>query len=636
MSDITHAVGGAPPTSGLPAARADAPRFRIVPARHRARTAGTVLAAVLIALVLNSVLGNPQWGWPVFAEWFLSEPVLSGLARTLLLTALGALFGFALGVPLALARVSRSPLLAACAWAFIWLFRSIPLIVLLLILNNLGYLYDHVRLGVPFTGITFAEVATTDLISPFCAAVLGLTLNHAAFAAEGIRGGILSVDQGQLEAAAALGLPRARQATRIVLPQAMRAFLPVAFNDLIALAKGSSMVYVLAMPELFYTVQVIYRRNLEVIPLLMVATVWYLIILTVLSIVQAQVERRYARGAVREPERSPAAALVGRLAGALPRRRVGAAGRSDATGDARPASKAAGAPSAADAPGAAAPGASASFAASRAPGRARSPGAARAPASGRRGGEIAVQRVSKRFGAHKVLDDVSFVAPAGSVTVILGQSGSGKSTLLRTINHLERVDGGFIDIDGELIGYRREGDTLYELKEKDVLRRRADVGMVFQNFNLFAHLTVLENIVEALVASGRATRAEAERDARELLARVGLAAKAHAYPRQLSGGQQQRVAIARALALKPKVLLFDEPTSALDPELVNEVLDVIKELARSGTTLVIVTHEIGFAREVADTVLFMEHGRIVEAGPPAQVLGAPAHPRTRAFLSKVL
>ncbi|AIV56955.1 amino acid ABC transporter permease/ATP-binding protein [Burkholderia pseudomallei] len=617
MSDITHAVGGALPTSGLPAARADAPRFRIVPARHRARTAGTVLAAVLIALVLNSVLGNPQWGWPVFAEWFLSEPVLSGLARTLLLTALGALFGFALGVPLALARVSRSPLLAACAWAFIWLFRSIPLIVLLLILNNLGYLYDHVRLGVPFTGITFAEVATTDLISPFCAAVLGLTLNHAAFAAEGIRGGILSVDQGQLEAAAALGLPRARQATRIVLPQAMRAFLPVAFNDLIALAKGSSMVYVLAMPELFYTVQVIYRRNLEVIPLLMVATVWYLIILTVLSIVQAQVERRYARGAVREPERSPAAALVGRLAGALPRRRVGAAGRSDAAG-------------------AAAPGASASFAASRAPGRARSPGAARAPASGRRGGEIAVQRVSKRFGAHKVLDDVSFVAPAGSVTVILGQSGSGKSTLLRTINHLERVDGGFIDIDGELIGYRREGDTLYELKEKDVLRRRADVGMVFQNFNLFAHLTVLENIVEAPVASGRATRAEAERDARELLARVGLAAKAHAYPRQLSGGQQQRVAIARALALKPKVLLFDEPTSALDPELVNEVLDVIKELARSGTTLVIVTHEIGFAREVADTVLFMEHGRIVEAGPPAQVLGAPAHPRTRAFLSKVL
>ncbi|WP_082743713.1 MULTISPECIES: amino acid ABC transporter permease/ATP-binding protein [unclassified Burkholderia] len=621
MSDVTHAVGGALPAPGIPAARADAPRFRIVPARYRARTAGTVLAAVLIALVLNSVLGNPQWGWPVFAEWLLSGPVLSGLARTLLLTALGALFGFALGVPLALARVSRSPLLAACAWAFIWLFRSIPLVVLLLILNNLGYLYDHVWLGVPFTGITFADVATADLISPFCAAVLGLTLNHAAFAAEGIRGGILSVDQGQLEAAAALGLPRARQATRIVLPQAMRAFLPVAFNDLISLAKGTSMVYVLAMPELFYTVQVIYRRNLEVIPLLMVATVWYLIILTVLSIVQAQVERRYARGAVRHPGRSPVAALVGKLVDALPRRgrAVVSAARSD------------------DAARAVEKGARPAGEASASGARfARGDRAAAAPAGTRRGGEVAVRRVSKSFGPHKVLDDVSFVAPAGSVTVILGQSGSGKSTLLRTINHLERVDGGFIDIDGELVGYRRDGDTLYELKEKDVLRRRADVGMVFQNFNLFPHLTVLENVVEAPVASGRATRAEAERIARELLARVGLAAKADAYPRQLSGGQQQRVAIARALALKPKVLLFDEPTSALDPELVNEVLDVIKELARSGTTLVVVTHEIGFAREVADTILFMEHGRIIEAGPPAQVLGAPAHPRTRAFLSKVL
>ncbi|WP_082728050.1 amino acid ABC transporter permease/ATP-binding protein [Burkholderia mayonis] len=691
MSDITHAVGGALPAPGIPAARGDAPRFRIVPARYRARTAGTVLAAALVALVLNSVLGNPQWGWPVFAEWFLSEPVLSGLARTLLLTALGALFGFALGVPLALARVSRSPLVAACAWAFIWLFRSIPLVVLLLILNNLGYLYEHVWLGVPFTGITFAEVATTDLISPFCAAVLGLTLNHAAFAAEGIRGGILSVDAGQLEAAAALGLPRARQATRIVLPQAMRAFLPVAFNDLISLAKGTSMVYVLAMPELFYTVQVIYRRNLEVIPLLMVATVWYLIILTVLSVVQAQVERRYARGAVRNPARSPLAAIVGKLTDALPARRgrveraTTRAGGADAASNAsgtrcsagdepraaddasasgagfarvsRVSRVSAGLAGAARAAGAAAlgasggsdvstvPGSAASsesavsdaFAASGASADAKSPvAAARASASERRGGEVAVQRVSKSFGQHKVLDDVSFVARAGSVTVILGQSGSGKSTLLRTINHLERVDGGFIDIDGELIGYRRDGDTLYELKEKDVLRRRVDVGMVFQNFNLFPHLTVLENIVEAPVASGRATRAEAQRVARELLARVGLAAKVDAYPRQLSGGQQQRVAIARALALKPKVLLFDEPTSALDPELVNEVLDVIKELARSGTTLVIVTHEIGFAREVADTILFMEHGRIIEAGPPAQVLGAPAHPRTRAFLSKVL
>ena len=594
MSDTTHLHGALPPLS--PAAARDAgSRLRVVPARHRASTAGTALAVVLIGLVAYSLLGNPQWGWPVFAEWFFAPPVLSGLVRTLLLTALGAVFGLVLGGFVALARLSRSRLLAASAWAFIWLFRSIPLIVLLLILNNLGYLYEHVRLGVPLTGITFVDIATTDLISPFLAAVLGLSLHHAAFSAEVIRGGILAVDQGQLEAAAALGLSRAHQTTRIVLPQAMRAILPTAFNDLIMLAKGTSMVYVLAMPELFYTVQVIYRRNLEVIPLLMVATVWYLIILTVLSAIQVQIERHYARGALRNPPPSAVTFVLERLRAAWRRggvRRTASAAAAVAAGDDTPAPRA--------------------------------------------GGEIAVHAVSKQFGTQRVLDLVSFVAPRGSVTVIVGPSGSGKSTLLRAINHLERVDDGFIDIDGELVGYRRDGDTLYELKERDVLKRRIDVGMVFQNFNLFPHLTVLENLVEAPVAVGGATRAAAERSARALLARVGLADKADAYPRQLSGGQQQRVAIARALALRPKVLLFDEPTSALDPELVNEVLDVIKELARSGTTLVIVTHEIGFAREVADNVLFMERGRIVEAGPPAIVLDAPAHPRTREFLSRVL
>ncbi|KQO20314.1 ectoine/hydroxyectoine ABC transporter ATP-binding protein EhuA [Acidovorax sp. Leaf76] len=244
--------------------------------------------------------------------------------------------------------------------------------------------------------------------------------------------------------------------------------------------------------------------------------------------------------------------------------------------------------------------------------------------------------VSKSYGALRVLKDVTLTVPPGSVTVILGQSGSGKSTLLRTINHLERVDDGFIAIDGELIGYRQDADTLFELGEKDILQRRVDVGMVFQNFNLFPHLTVLENIVEAPVTVRRLPRAEAEALALELLARVGLSDKAHSYPRQLSGGQQQRVAIARALALKPKVLLFDEPTSALDPELVGEVLDVIKELARTGTTLIIVTHEIGFAREVADTVVFMEQGRVLETGTPAKVFSQPDHPRTAEFLAKVL
>ncbi len=601
MNDISRIAGHAPfVAEGASSAPPDYAQYRVVPARNPARTLGTAAAIVLIAAVLYSVLDNPHWGWKVFAQWFFSEAVLAGLGQTLLLTALGAVLGFALAVPLALARLSRSPLLSSCAWAYIWLFRSIPTIVLLLLLNNLGYLYDTVRLAIPFTNIVFLHGPTTDLITPFMAAILGLTLTQAAFAAEAIRGGILSVDHGQREAAAALGLPRARQTWRIVLPQAMRAILPAAFNDVIGLAKGTAVVYILAMPDLFYTVQIIYHRNLEVIPMLMVATVWYLVILTVLSAIQVHIERHYARGATRDPVAvSPVSAFLRKGFRSLETLLSPAAVAGSQPDDAAAGAETTG------------------------------------WAKQRVGAAVGIHRISKRFGAQKVLDDVSLAIPSGSVTVILGQSGSGKSTLLRTVNHLERVDEGFIDIDGELVGYRRDGRTLHELKEKDILRRRAEVGMVFQSFNLFPHLTVLQNVVEAPVAAGL-PRERAEAEARALLARVGLADKADAWPRQLSGGQQQRVAIARALALKPKVLLFDEPTSALDPELVNEVLDVIRQLARSGTTLIIVTHEIGFAREVADTIVFMDGGRIVESGPPSAVLAAPSHPRTREFLSRVL
>jgi polar amino acid transport system ATP-binding protein len=249
---------------------------------------------------------------------------------------------------------------------------------------------------------------------------------------------------------------------------------------------------------------------------------------------------------------------------------------------------------------------------------------------------LEVRGVHKSFGPLEVLRGVELQVRAGEVAVVLGPSGSGKSTLLRSINHLERLSRGHVSIDGELIGYRRSGNKLYELKEKDVLKQRTHIGFVFQNFNLFPHLTVLENMVEAPLSALRRPRKAALEQAGRLLDRVGLADKADAYPRQLSGGQQQRVAIARALALEPKVLLFDEPTSALDPELVGEVLDVLKDLARTGTTMLVVTHEVGFAREVADTVVFMDDGVVVEQGPPAQVLDAPRHERTRAFLSKVL
>jgi polar amino acid transport system ATP-binding protein len=251
-------------------------------------------------------------------------------------------------------------------------------------------------------------------------------------------------------------------------------------------------------------------------------------------------------------------------------------------------------------------------------------------------GLVEITKVHKSFGPTEVLKGVSLTVEPGGVAVIVGPSGSGKSTLLRTINHLEKVDGGYISIDGKLVGYEVRGQKLHELPEKEILRQRTDIGMVFQNFNLFPHLTALENVTEApVVAQGR-SKDEARRRGLELLDRVGLKDRAGAYPRQLSGGQQQRVAIARALALDPKILLFDEPTSALDPELVNEVLDVIRELAKSGTTLIIVTHEMGFARDVADTVVFMDQGQIVEQGSPEQIFTNPQEPRTRSFFSKVL
>jgi polar amino acid transport system ATP-binding protein len=249
---------------------------------------------------------------------------------------------------------------------------------------------------------------------------------------------------------------------------------------------------------------------------------------------------------------------------------------------------------------------------------------------------VRVRGLRKSFGSHVVLDGVDLDVREGEVAVLLGPSGAGKSTLLRCINHLERPDAGFVEVGGEVIGYRYAHHRLHELRPSAITRQRARIGMVFQQFNLFPHLTVLDNIVEGPVAAGARTRADATVLARGLLERVGLAGREKSYPRQLSGGQQQRVAIARALAMEPKLMLFDEPTSALDPELVGDVLGVMKDLAVSGMTMVVVTHEIGFAREVADTVVFLDGGRIIESGAPAEVLANPANSRARAFLSAVL
>jgi polar amino acid transport system ATP-binding protein len=249
---------------------------------------------------------------------------------------------------------------------------------------------------------------------------------------------------------------------------------------------------------------------------------------------------------------------------------------------------------------------------------------------------VKAEDVHKRFGRLEVLKGISLEVQPGEVMCLLGPSGSGKTTFIRCINHLEKINSGRLWVDGELVGYRQDGDKLYELNDSIVCRKRAEIGMVFQRFNLFGHMTALENVVEAPIRVKRIPKDRAAAAAKDLLTRVGLSDKYESYPAQLSGGQQQRVAIARALAMSPKLMLFDEPTSALDPELVGDVLDAMRALANDGMTMVVVTHEIGFAREVADSVVFMDGGVVVESGRPDEVLSNPQHERTKQFLSKIL
>jgi polar amino acid transport system ATP-binding protein len=249
---------------------------------------------------------------------------------------------------------------------------------------------------------------------------------------------------------------------------------------------------------------------------------------------------------------------------------------------------------------------------------------------------VKAEGVHKRFGLTEVLKGIDLEVGRGEVMCILGPSGSGKSTFLRCINHLENINSGRLSVDGELVGYREAGGKLHELRDREVSQRRSQIGMVFQHFNLFPHMTAIDNVTLAPIRVLNQPKEEARQRAQTLLKRVGLGDKLDSYPVALSGGQQQRVAIARALAMQPKLMLFDEPTSALDPELVGEVLDVMRQLAQDGMTMIVVTHEMGFAREVGDTAVFMDNGVVVESGPPSQVLVNPQHERTKLFLSKVL
>jgi polar amino acid transport system ATP-binding protein len=249
---------------------------------------------------------------------------------------------------------------------------------------------------------------------------------------------------------------------------------------------------------------------------------------------------------------------------------------------------------------------------------------------------VKAEGVHKSFGRVEVLRGIDMEVAPREVVVIIGPSGSGKSTFLRCINHLEKINAGRLSVDGELVGYEQKGDKIHELHDKDIARKRAEIGMVFQRFNLFPHMTAIENVMVGPVQVKGESKAEVRDRAQKLLDRVGLGFRGDAHPAQLSGGQQQRVAIARALCMQPKLMLFDEPTSALDPELVGDVLDVMRELATSGMTMIVVTHEIGFAREVGDALVFMDEGVILEAGAPKDVVANPRHERTKQFLSKVL
>jgi len=249
---------------------------------------------------------------------------------------------------------------------------------------------------------------------------------------------------------------------------------------------------------------------------------------------------------------------------------------------------------------------------------------------------VKAEGVHKRFGRLEVLKGISLEVQPGEVACMIGPSGSGKTTFIRCINHREKIDAGRLWVDGRLVGYRQAGDKIYELRDAEVCRERSEIGMVFQRFNLFGHKTAVENVIEAPIRVKKAPKSRAVQRAKELLERVGLADKLDSYPAQLSGGQQQRVAIARALAMDPKLMLFDEPTSALDPELVGDVLDVMRRLAKEGMTMIVVTHEMGFAREAADRMMMMDDGLIIEEGPPEHFFQAPREARTKQFLSKIL
>ncbi|MEA2829498.1 MAG: polar amino acid transport system ATP-binding protein [Bradyrhizobium sp.] len=525
---------------------------------------------------------------------YLSLPYLiEGIWFTISVTALGLAGGLILGLVLAAMQLSRFPVLAVFARGYTVIFRGTPLIL------QMVFAYD----ALPQIGLKLSAIG---------AAGLALAANEAPFIAEMLRAGVLGVDRGQVLAGQALGMTPALLMRRIIAPQAIRTMIPAFGNETVSALKNSSLASVISVQELTLRSTQLASSTFDFFSIFFASGLIYLVLTSAVSIIQLFVERSL------DLDRT---ARQGRLAVFLPWRRV------DLATKLKPAEQ--------TSIPAGAPQSLASDDLPPAPPRpaSRADRAKHAAMVERNNVAVEVSGLRKNYGAQTVLNGLDLTVRVGEVVALLGPSGSGKSTLLRCINHLEDWDSGMVRVGGRRLGHRDDGKPL---SPRAIANERASVGvgMVFQQFNLFSHLTARENVAGPLRWVHGITRIDADRRAGELLERVGLSHRADALPRHLSGGQQQRVAIARALAPNPSVLLLDEPTSALDPELVNEVLEVIRRLAvDDGLTMIISTHQIRFADEVADRVAFLSGGSILEEGPAHEILTNPRNPLTARFLS---
>ncbi len=539
-------------------------------------------------------------GWYAELLYYFTLPFLiQGAWLAVQISVLAMIGGMFLGLGLALMRLSTYAPVRGFAWVYIWFVRGTPQLL------QLVFLYD----ALPGIGIR---------LDTFSTAVIGFALNEAAFSAEILRGGILSVNRNQSIAAASLGMGPMLTMRRIVLPQAMRAILPGMANDTISMIKGTSIASVIFVNELTFRSQQIVGQNFKFFTVFAAAGAIYLVLTSAISLLQGLLERRYNPDADRRPA---FASGFGRFLGF----RLGTAP--------------AGAPSLVETPAplvpAVAPAAAAPETIDLSVWRRQMQTANAERADTGDEPFVACTNVWKSYDKREVLRSLDLTVKRGEVVTVIGPSGSGKSTLLRLVNHLESLDWGEITVDGKYVGYEKKNNKLRPIGDLAKARANARIGMVFQHFNLFSHFTALENVMEAPIRVYGEKPAEARKLAASLLASVGLGQHMDHLPHRLSGGQQQRVAIARALAISPRLMLFDEPTSALDPELVGEVLAVIRRLAETGMTMIVVTHEIRFAREVADRVVFMDEGRIVEDGAPADILDFPKQERTQRFLRMV-